>query len=112
MRGDQYQGGEDSLGALTYDDLNYLGFSDISKTLCDEILMTHNRVKTNWLSERTVKMNGPYLIKLQSREIITPLEDVTVQCVFDFYSMLTNQLPNMNVATVSFGAIMLHLGKI
>ena len=39
------------------------------------------------------------------------MDDIIPRCVYDFYSMLTSQLPNMNIAIVPFGAIMLKLGK-
>ena len=39
------------------------------------------------------------------------MEDDTPQSFYDFYSMLTSQLPNMNVAIVPFGEITLKLGK-
>ena len=109
--GYQYHGGSDGLQVLTYDDINHVGFRDLSSNQCYSMIMIHNLVRTNWISPTTGRKYGHNLIKLQSREIITYLEDVTPQSVFDFYSMLTNQLPKMNVAIVPFGAIMLHLGK-
>ena len=109
--GDQYQAGNDGLQVLTYDDINHVGFRDLSRTQCDSMIMIHDLIRANWISPTTGRKYGPNLIKLGSRDIITPLEDVTPQCVFDFYSMLTNQLPNLNVAIVPFRAIMFKLGK-
>ena len=74
-------------------------------------MVIHNIIRTNWILATTGQKRGTNSIKLQSREIITPLEDVTAQCVFDFYSMLTNQLPNTNITIFPCGVIMLHLGK-
>ena len=111
MNGDQYHGGSDGFDLLKYDDLNHVGFRDLSRAHCEDIIMTHHLVRTNWISPTTGRKYGPNLIKLQSRDIITPMEDDTPQSVYDFYSMLTSQLPNMNVPIVPFAAISLKLGK-
>ena len=79
--GEQYHGVSTGFNLLQYDDLNHVGFKDLSCANCDDIIMIHKIVKQNWILPTSGRKYGQNLIKLQSRVIITPLDDVTPQCV-------------------------------
>ena len=111
QRGDTYHGGTDGVEVLTYDDLNHAGYKDIPQHVCDEMILIHDHLMDNWFSKSTsttsfsVLKLGPNIKVLQKRDIITPMEDTTPKAMFDFYTMLQNQLPSHNVLVTPLHAI-------